>query len=99
MARPAHRRHSIGGFALAASLTILIGSFAVPRAQQPQQAPAQPAQAQPPAPAQPQRGQPPASSQAKPFVPLAASTLAAHPETYYGEMVTVTAAVEETLTK
>jgi hypothetical protein len=47
-------------------------------------------------------GQPPAgpaAPAAKPFVPLAASTLAAHPETYYGETVTVTAAVEQTLSK
>lgn len=47
-------------------------------------------------------GQPPAgapSTPAKPFVPLAASTLATHPETYYGETVTVTAAVEQTLSK
>jgi len=32
-------------------------------------------------------------------VPLAASTLAANPEAYYGENVTVTAAVEQTLSK
>ena len=36
---------------------------------------------------------------AKPYVPLAASTLAAHPDTYYGELVTVTGAVEATLSK
>ena len=84
-----------GAFAAA---VILLAWLAVPRAQQPPQAPQQPQQQQP----QQQRpegrmGQPPAgapSTQAKPFVPLAASTLAAHPETYYGETVTVTAAVE-----
>ena len=36
---------------------------------------------------------------AKPYVPLAASTLADHPDTYYGELVTVTGAVEATLSK
>jgi len=36
---------------------------------------------------------------AKPYIPLAASTLAAHPDTYYGELVTVTGAVESTLSK
>src|SRR5580765_1031171 len=103
MARPTHKQYSIRGILLLASVTILIGLFAVPRAQQPPpaaqppagtQQPAQPAQA-----GQPQRGQPPATAQTKPFVPLAASTLAAHPETYYGETVTMTAAVEQTFTK
>jgi cytochrome c556 len=42
---------------------------------------------------------PAAAGQARPFVPLAASTFAAHPETYYGETVTITAAVEQTLSK
>src|SRR6185295_15886787 len=36
---------------------------------------------------------------AKPYVPLAASTLADHPDAYYGELVTVTGAVETTLSK
>jgi cytochrome c556 len=77
---------------LAAALTILVACLAVPRAQQ--QPPAQP----PAAPATP-APQPATAPPAKPFVPLAASTLAAHPETYYGETVTVTAAVEQTMSK
>ncbi len=36
---------------------------------------------------------------AKPYVPLAASTLADHADTYYGELVTVTGAVEQTFSK
>src|SRR5262245_13219191 len=36
---------------------------------------------------------------AKPYVPLAASTLADHPDAYYGELVTVTGAVEATISK
>ena len=57
---------------------------------------------QPPA----QPGQPPATAAAaaaapapKPLVPVAASTLAAHPETYYGERVTMTGAIEQSLGK
>jgi cytochrome c556 len=61
--------------------------------------------AQPPPPAQtpaPPQGQPAAAPPApgtppKPLVPLAASTLAANPDPYIGEWVTVTAAVEQTL--
>jgi len=46
------------------------------------------------------RGAPPATTApAKPYVPLAASTLANKPEAYYGEMVTVTATVEQVLSK
>jgi hypothetical protein len=86
-------------FSGAAAAVILLASLAALNAQQQQQQqpprPAQPAAAQPAAPAAP----PAPASQAKPFVPLAASTLAAHPETYYGEMVTVTAAVEQTISK
>jgi hypothetical protein len=67
---------------------LLFVFLAAVHAQQPPQ--------QPPAPAPPAgRGQQPA----KPYVPLAASTLANKPETYYGEMVTVTATVEEILSK
>jgi hypothetical protein len=42
-------------------------------------------------------GQPPPA--AKPLIPLAASTFAANPDTYVGENVTVTGAVEATLSK
>lgn len=85
-------------FSKIAALFIIIGAcFAVPRAQQPPQQP--PAQAQP-APAQPATAPPPApAAQAKPFIPLAASTLVKKPETYYGEMVSITATVEQTLSK
>jgi hypothetical protein len=82
---------------MAAAAALFAAFFAVATAQQP---PAQ--QTPPPAAQQPQRGGPPpagGSTQTKPFVPLAASTFAAHPDTYYGEMVTVTAAVEQTLSK
>jgi hypothetical protein len=43
-------------------------------------------------PAQPAPGAP-----TKPYIPLAASTLAEHPDQYYGEPVTVTGAVEQVL--
>jgi len=76
--------------AFGVAFTIIVASMATPRAQQ------QPQPQQP----QPQRQQPPApAAQAKPLVPVAASTLAKNPEAYYGETVTVTAAVEQTLSK
>ena len=78
----------------AAACVILFASFAVDaqqRGQRGEQAPAQPAQpGQPPAAA-------PAAPAPKPLVPVAASTLAAHPETYYGERVTMTGAIEQSL--
>lgn len=76
------RSHTIRRAALAPALAIVAASLAIVRAQPPAQAP-------PPAPAP--------AGQTKPFVPLAASTLADHPDTYYGELVTVTAAVEQVL--
>lgn len=80
-------------FSTIAALLVL-AFLAAPRAQQPPPAPAQPAaQGQPAAPA------PAAAGQQKPYVPLAASTLANKPEAYYGEMVTVTATVEQVLSK
>ncbi len=56
---------------------------------------------QPPAQPSGQPGQPatPAAPAAKPLVPVAASTLAAHPENYYGERVTMTGAVEQNVGK
>jgi cytochrome c556 len=81
---------------------ILFVCLAALHAQPPPQQPAAPAQ--PAAQGQPAgRGQPPApaasATPAKPYVPLAASTLANKPEAYYGEMVTVTATVEQVLSK
>ena len=76
---------------------LLFAFLAAPLAQQPPPAQAQPAaQGQPAAPAAPA---PAAGTQQKPYVPLAASTLANKPEAYYGEMVTVTATVEQVLSK
>src|SRR5262245_50168674 len=74
---------------------VLVAFLAAPMAQQ--QPPAQPqpaAQGQPPAPAAPAPG-----AQQKPYIPLAASTLANKPDAYYGELVTVTATVEQVLSK
>src|SRR5258708_5954008 len=83
----------------AAACLILVASFAL-TAFAGASAPAQGAQRgqrgeQPAA----QPGQPPAAAAPtqKPLVPVAASTLAAHPETYYGERVTMTGAVEQRL--
>jgi len=72
---------------------VLVASFAL-QAQQRGQRGTQP-------PAQP--GQPAAAASSapapKPLVPVAASTLAAHPEAYYGERVTMTGAIEQSLGK
>lgn len=79
-----------------ATCAIAIGSLALQAAQQRGQRGQRGGGEQPPAtPA----GQPaaPAAAPAKPLIPVAASTLAAHPETYYGERVTMTGTVEQTL--
>src|SRR5580704_5524507 len=68
---------------VAAGITILMASFATLDAQQP------PA----PAPATP------AAASQKPLVPLATNTIAANPDPYYGEGVTVMAAVGDVLSK
>src|SRR5438477_7193369 len=73
---------------------VLVVALASLSAQQPQQPPQQPA-AQ--APAQPAAPPPAPGTPPKPLVPLAASTLAANPDPYIGEWVTVTAAVEQSL--
>src|SRR5262249_31557583 len=93
--------------ALAAAATMLFASLAAPLAQQQPAAPntqkpaaetqKPAAEGQKPAP-ETQKPAAPAPAQAapgKPLVPLAASTLAAHPDGYYGDTVTVTASVEQ----
>src|SRR5882672_8085241 len=79
-----------------AACTLVIGSLALQAAQQRGQRGQRGGGEQPPV--QP-AGQPaaPAGPPAKPLVPVAASTLAAHPETYYGERITMTGAVEQSL--
>jgi hypothetical protein len=95
---------STGVFTVAVTMTAAL--LAAPQGQQ-QPPPQQPAPAQQEQGQRGQRGvgapasgaQTPAATQAKPFVPVAASTLAKNPQAYYGEMITVTAAVEQTLSK
>jgi cytochrome c556 len=85
-------RHDSRGIVPLAGAGLLVVALASPSAQQ-QAAPQTPAQPQgQPAAPPPAPGTPP-----KPLVPLAASTLAANPEPYIGEWVTVTAAVEQML--
>ncbi len=78
----------------------LVASIAITVAQQPPQ-PQEPKPASPPAPGAPaqggQRGG--STTPAKPIVPVAASTLLAHPDQYLGEYISLTAPVEQTLTK
>jgi cytochrome c556 len=104
MVRPL--RHTSRAFSSALVCSVVL--FATLRAQQP---PAQPPASQPPAetPAQPpaggrggQRGaQPgqPAAPAPKPLIPVATNTVNANPDAYYGQGVTITAAVEQILSK
>ena len=92
--------------ALACSVTVL----APLRAQQPPPQPPAPAQESQPASgrqtAPPREGQPPGgrgeqppAAQAKPVVPVATNSVNAHPDTYFGQTVTMTAAVDQILSK
>jgi len=93
MARPA----SIARGAWLNALALSIALFTTLGAQQPPAAPA----GQPPA-APAGRGEQPAVPAApapKPLVPVATNTVNAHPDTYYGQGVTITASVEQILSK
>lgn len=70
------------------AFALLIALHAVPRAQQPPAAN--------PAPAAPA---PAASAPPRPLVPVATNTVTAHPDAYYGQAVTINAAVEQILSK
>ena len=109
MVRPSRFTSRAFSTALACSFV----TFVSVRAQQQQpppattQAPAQPQAQQPatpggrqggPAPAGPQGQQPPAAPQ-KPIIPVATNTVNAHPDAYYGQGVTITAAVDAVLSK
>ncbi len=74
------------------ALAFSVTAFATLLAQQP---PATPA-AQP---AQPPAQQPPATPPPKPLIPVATNTVNANPDAYYGQGVTITAAVEQILSK
>jgi cytochrome c556 len=80
-----------------AAAILLVASMVIAGAQEPQQKPADPAQK----PQQPAggRGAAPAAAPAKPIVPVAASTIAANPDPYLGEYISLTAAVGQGLTK
>jgi len=87
MARPFHTAHAASLTALALCITVL--------------ATLQAQQSQPPAtqPAQPPAQQPQPAPQPKPLVPVATNTVNANPDTYYGQGVTITASVEQILSK
>jgi hypothetical protein len=96
-----------GAFLSACACTTLL--FVSVEAQPPQTAPTQPAgtPAEQPAGRAGQRGerggqpggQQPAAPAAKPLVPVATNTVNANPDAYYGQGVTITAAVEQVLSK
>src|SRR5437879_5172735 len=47
----------------------------------------------------PRAGQPPAAPPAKPLIPVATNTVNTNPDAYYGQGVTITASVEQILSK
>ena len=81
------------GAASISAFALFIALYAVPRAQQPPLATPKPAAPAPAAPAAP----PPAP--AKPLIPVATNTVAGNPDAYYGQPVTITASVEQILSK
>src|SRR5215210_2154733 len=93
MYHPVHPRS-----AAAAVLALTIASFAVLRAQPPEQ-PKPAAPATPPAAGAPATPAPPAAPAPKPLVPVATNTVAANPDAFYGQAVTITASVEQILSK
>ncbi len=102
MSRPNIDSRRAGTMVLTAAALGLIIAIAVPSAQQPAPAPAQGAKpaapAAPGAPAAPAApGAAPAAAPQKPLVPIVASTLAAKPDAFYGENVTMMAIVDQTL--
>ena len=88
-----HTINHTRGALLAAVVSILAISFAGLSAQQPPAVrPPAPAPATPAAPAAP-------AAPAKPILPVAANTVSANPDAYYGEVVTMTANVDQILSK
>ena len=108
MRRRTHTRR-IRAAACAVALTVLVAMMAGARAQQAPQTgsqqgtgqpgaqPAQPPTPQPPTP-QPPAAQPPATP-AKALVPIAASTLIAKPDPYYGEPVSLAGIIDQNLSR
>lgn len=90
MHRPLTTPRGASLVAVAMLMTLLVS----PRAQQPPARPSAPAA--PAAPAVPPAAPAPAP---KPLVPVATNTVAANPDAYYGQAVTITASVEQILSK
>jgi cytochrome c556 len=76
-----------------AAFALCFASYAIPRAQQPPPAAPKPAAPAPAAPAAP------AAAPAKPLIPVATNTVTGNPEAYYGQPVTISASVEQILSK
>jgi hypothetical protein len=104
MSRPNIDSRRAGTMVLTAAALGLIIAIAAPSAQQPAPAPAQGAKPAAPAapgaqapPAAPGAAAAPAATPQKPLVPVVSSTLAAKPDAFYGENVTMMAIVDQTL--
>src|SRR5262245_28794565 len=104
-------RFAVGATLTALACTFVVFSLGAqqqtqqpPQSQQPQQqqpAPAGGRQSGPPREGQPPggRGDQPAAPQQKPVVPVATNSVNAHPDRYLGQTVTMTAAVDQVLSK
>jgi len=94
--------------AFAAACAVIVVGVGLIAQQPPAPRPAEPP-AQPPAEAgrggqrgergAPPAGQPPAAPPAKPLIPVATNTVNSNPDAYYGQGVTITASVEQILSK
>src|SRR3954452_7272612 len=91
------------GASLVAAAMLMMFFVSLRAQQPPTPAPQPPQPAQTPAPTTPAaRGATPAAPAApapKPLVPVATNTIAANPDAYYGQSVTITASVEEILSR
>jgi cytochrome c556 len=96
MSRATSVRRRAGHALLTATALGLVVTVATPRAQQPPAGGAKPAAPQGAPPAAPAAPGAPATPQ-KPLVPLVSTTLAAKPDAYYGENVTLMAIVDQSL--
>jgi hypothetical protein len=83
-------------YAAALALALATASLSMTSAQQP---PAQPPQPPAPPAAPPAPATPPAAPPPKVLVPVATNTVTANPDAYYGQAVTVTASVEQVLSR
>ena len=89
-----HRPHKLRYGASLVAVAMLLTLFVSLRAQQPPARPSAPA-----TPATPAAAPAAPAPAPKPLVPVATNTIAANPDAYYGQAVTITASVEQIFSK